>query len=138
VIAAAAAAGREFLVATDARRREVYWARYDGNGQRLAGPFVGKPADLPAGMPVAGAGATLYPELAERAAEPQYPSAVTLAELAAARLAAGEPPTPPEPLYLRRPDAREPGPRKRVTEPRPSATAGGSGGSSPRAVRKTT
>ena len=49
VIAAAAAAGREFLVATDARRREVYWARYDGNGQRLAGPFVGKPADLPAG-----------------------------------------------------------------------------------------
>lgn len=54
VIAAAAAAGREFLVATDARRREVYWARYDGNGQRLAGPFVGKPADLPAGMPVAG------------------------------------------------------------------------------------
>jgi tRNA threonylcarbamoyl adenosine modification protein YeaZ len=138
VIAAAAAAGREFLVATDARRREVYWARYDGNGQRLAGPFVGKPADLPAGMPVAGAGATLYPELAQRAAEPQYPSAATLAELAAARLAAGEPPTPPEPLYLRRPDAREPGPRKRVTEPRPSATAGGSGGSSPRAVRKTT
>ena len=39
--AVAAAAGREFLVATDARRHEVYWARYSAAGQRIAGPAVG-------------------------------------------------------------------------------------------------
>ena len=46
VIAAAAsptAAGREFLVATDARRKEVYWARYDAAGVRLEGPVVREP-----------------------------------------------------------------------------------------------
>jgi tRNA threonylcarbamoyl adenosine modification protein YeaZ len=119
VIAAAAASGREFLVATDARRREVYWARYDGNGARLDGPRVGKPAELPAELPIAGEGPALYAELSGRALPPRYPSAATLAALAAGRLAAGEPPARPEPLYLRRPDAREPGPPKRVTEPRP-------------------
>jgi tRNA threonylcarbamoyladenosine biosynthesis protein TsaB len=41
-------AGREFLVATDARRKEVYWARYDGAGRRVAGPAVGQASsDLP-------------------------------------------------------------------------------------------
>jgi len=50
--AAAAAGGREFLVATDARRREVYWARYDASGARLAGPDVGRPADVAAASPV--------------------------------------------------------------------------------------
>ena len=44
--AAAAAGGREFIVATDARRREVYWARYDASGARLDGPGVGIPADV--------------------------------------------------------------------------------------------
>ena len=44
--AAAAAGGREFIVATDARRREVYWARYDASGRRLDGPAVGIPADV--------------------------------------------------------------------------------------------
>jgi hypothetical protein len=38
-----------------------------------------------------------------------------LAVLAARRAVAGEPPLPAEPLYLRRPDAREPGRPKRVT-----------------------
>ena len=33
------------LIVTDARRREVYWARYE-NGQRVAGPDVVKPAEL--------------------------------------------------------------------------------------------
>jgi tRNA threonylcarbamoyl adenosine modification protein YeaZ len=123
VIAAAAvkgAAGRDFLVATDARRREVYWAAYERNGQRHGGPFVGRPADLPSRLPVAGEGAILYPELASEPLEPRYPSAAVLADLAVARQAAGVPPTPPEPLYLRRPDAREPGPLKRVTEPEPA------------------
>jgi tRNA threonylcarbamoyl adenosine modification protein YeaZ len=119
VIAAAAVAGREFLVATDARRREVYWARYDRTGERLDGPLVGKPAELPAGLPVAGEGAVLYPDLGLEPLLPRFPSAAQLARIAVARAAASVPPQPPEPLYLRRPDAREPGPPKRVTEPAP-------------------
>jgi tRNA threonylcarbamoyl adenosine modification protein YeaZ len=118
VIAATAqseAAGREFLVATDARRREVYWARYCGAGQRTEGPQVGRPAELPTGLPVAGEGPLLYPELGAQPLEPRFPFAGQLAAIAAARLAAGEPPEPAEPLYLRRPDAREPGRPKRVT-----------------------
>jgi tRNA threonylcarbamoyl adenosine modification protein YeaZ len=119
VIAAAAAAGREFLVASDARRREVYWARYDRTGERVDGPFVGKPAELPAGLPVAGEAAVLYPDLGLEPLLPRFPSAAQLARIAVARAAADVPPQPPEPLYLRRPDAREPGPPKRVTEPVP-------------------
>jgi tRNA threonylcarbamoyl adenosine modification protein YeaZ len=120
VIAAAADADGDFLVATDARRREVYWARYDRNGGRRDGPRVGKPAELPAGLPVAGEGAVLYPELGSTPLLPRFPSAGQLATLAVARVRAGQPPEPPEPLYLRRPDAREPGPPKRVTEPTPA------------------
>jgi tRNA threonylcarbamoyl adenosine modification protein YeaZ len=120
VIAADVEASGQFIVATDARRREVYWAVYERNGRRLSGPQVGRPAELPAGCPVAGEGAILYPELAGDPLDPRYPSAGRLAELAAARRAAGEPPAPPEPLYLRRPDAKEPGPPKRVTEPSPA------------------
>jgi tRNA threonylcarbamoyl adenosine modification protein YeaZ len=113
-----AAAGSEYLVATDARRREVYWARYTATGARVAGPHVGPPADMPAELPVAGAGLQLYPELRGATAvsiPPLYPSAARLAHLAVARLAAGAAPGPAEPLYLRRPDAREPGKPKRVT-----------------------
>jgi len=118
VIAAAAAPqarGREFLVATDARRREVYWARYSAAGQRLDGPSVGFPAELPAGLPAAGEGAERYPELAAEVIGQPYPEAAVLAQLAAVRAAADEPAVPLEPLYLRRPDAREPGKPKRVT-----------------------
>ena len=88
--AVAAAAGREFLVATDARRRELYWARYSATGVRLSGPEVAAPAALPAGLPVAGAGAHLYPDLGEPIA-PRYPSAATAVRWCAARLAAGRP-----------------------------------------------
>ena len=113
--AARVAGGREFLVATDARRREVYWARYSPAGERQAGPAVAAPATLGRELPVAGAGAELYPDLLGEPLPPRYPDAGTLAALAAQRLAAGEPLPLPEPLYLRRPDAREPGPPKRVT-----------------------
>jgi tRNA threonylcarbamoyladenosine biosynthesis protein TsaB len=41
------AGGDDFLVATDARRRELYWARYDGTGRRTAGPEVAKPTLIP-------------------------------------------------------------------------------------------
>ena len=36
----------EVLVVTDARRREVYWARYR-DGVRVDGPAVNAPADVP-------------------------------------------------------------------------------------------
>jgi tRNA threonylcarbamoyl adenosine modification protein YeaZ len=118
VIAAAAqrqAGGRDFLVATDARRRELYWARYAADGRRTAGPLVGSPAELPAGLAVAGQGPVLYPECAARVLEPRFPCAGELARVVAGRIATGDPPGPVEPLYLRRPDAREPGRPKRVT-----------------------
>jgi tRNA threonylcarbamoyl adenosine modification protein YeaZ len=117
------AGGREFLVATDARRREVYWARYAPDGARLEGPLVGRPAELPEGYPVAGEGPLLYAGLAASAVlEPRYPAAAVLAQLSVDRIAAGRPPGDAEPLYLRRPDAREPGKPKRVT---PDPVAGG-------------
>jgi tRNA threonylcarbamoyladenosine biosynthesis protein TsaB len=109
----------DFLVATDARRRELYWARYDSTGMRISGPDVSSPALIPAsGLPAAGEGPMLYPELLPEALGPAYPAAATLCRIAVAALAAGDPGKlllPPEPLYLRRPDAREPGAPKRVT-----------------------
>lgn len=113
--AAASAEGSDFLVATDARRREVYWARYSAHGERTAGPYVSRPADVRENLPVAGEGIALYPELGSRPIGPRYPAAGQLACLAVARIAAGLPPKLAEPLYLRRPDAREPGAPKRVT-----------------------
>lgn len=132
--AAPAAAGREFIVAADARRKEVYWARYAPDGLRLTDPAVSFPAELAAGWvrggdgapstpcPVAGEGAELYAELGGCLIPPRYPDAAQLAKIAAERLAgqrSQDPagslrPEPPEPLYLRRPDARVPGKPKRV------------------------
>jgi tRNA threonylcarbamoyl adenosine modification protein YeaZ len=118
-----AAAGREFIVAADARRKEVYWARYAPAGLRLTDPAVSFPAEVAATChgtpgPVAGTGPELYAELAACPIPPRYPDAAQLAQIAAERLAqrgarspAGE---PPEPLYLRRPDAQVPGQPKRV------------------------
>lgn len=107
----------DVVVATDARRREVYWAAYD-HSRRVAGPAVGPAASVPVdGRPVVGRGALLYPDtLGEPASEVLDTPAVAVARLAAADLAAGRP-GPVDPQYLRRPDAREPAPRKRVTSP---------------------
>jgi tRNA threonylcarbamoyl adenosine modification protein YeaZ len=124
VIAADVAGGGEgldgdFLVALDARRRELYWARYDSAGRRTFGPEVSKPAEIPvSGLPAAGEGPMLYPEVLPDGLGPAYPAAATLCRIAVAAIAAGDPDKvllPPEPLYLRRPDAREPGTPKRVT-----------------------
>ncbi|WP_327585729.1 tRNA (adenosine(37)-N6)-threonylcarbamoyltransferase complex dimerization subunit type 1 TsaB [Nonomuraea sp. NBC_00507] len=105
-----------FLVATDARRKEVFWARYADMRTRLDGPFVERPAQVPAeGLSVVGAGAELYPEAFGQSAGPPYPYAGALASLAAERLAEGTPLDPPRPIYLRRPDAVVPGAPKRVT-----------------------
>jgi tRNA threonylcarbamoyl adenosine modification protein YeaZ len=113
--AAGAAAGREFLAVTDARRKELYWGRYSGTGERLDGPSVDRPADLPPDLPVAGQAVSLYPGQLGEPIWPEHPSAAVLVVLAAERLAAGAGLLPPEPLYLRRPDAQIPGPPKRVT-----------------------
>jgi tRNA threonylcarbamoyl adenosine modification protein YeaZ len=118
--AAPAAAGREFIVATDALRKEVYWARYDPAARRIGGPAVCYPAELATAeitpsCPVAGEGPVLYPELGGDAIPPRYPEAAHLAEIAVQRLAEHAGGNLPEPLYLRRPDARVPGKPKRVT-----------------------
>ena len=102
----------EFIVATDARRKEVYWAHYrpaEGSAhqraERLDGPHVSYPADLAelhAGMPVVGRGAALYPDALAMLDGPLDPSAAALARAVVAGSARE---LPLEPLYLRRPDA---------------------------------
>ena len=69
----------DFIVTVDARRKEVYWARYT-NGVRVAGPAVNFPADV--------TGATIHADL--------FPDMVSLVNL---------PGNVTEPIYLRRPDA---------------------------------
>ena len=104
-----------FLVATDARRKEVYWAEYSAAGIRLSGPSVNRPPDLPPSRPAAGQGAWQYPQSFGGLLEPRLPAAGALAALAARRLTAGLPLLPPRPCYLRLADARIPGPPKAVT-----------------------
>lgn len=103
---------RGFLVATDARRKEVYAARYDADGTRLSGPVVAPPAELATELPVVGEGAVLYPEAFPHARGPVRPSAGWLARTVVGERAELH---DPEPLYLRRPDAEAPGPRKPVS-----------------------
>lgn len=129
-------AGRRggLLVATDARRKEVYAARYDLDDEgahRLEGPVVAKAADLPGdwrSLPAAGRGPGLWPDVLSGSGLPLDVSAGALADLAARRLqatdvrhdaaASGESDAVSlqhvdagggfdglEPLYLRRPDA---------------------------------
>ena len=80
--------GREFLVATDARRKEVYWARYDAGGRGLEGPGVGRAGSIAraAELPVAGAGGQLYPEAFGEVIGPAYPDARTLCAIVAGQL----------------------------------------------------
>ncbi|UKY50917.1 tRNA (adenosine(37)-N6)-threonylcarbamoyltransferase complex dimerization subunit type 1 TsaB [Streptomyces inhibens] len=109
-----------FVVATDARRKEVYWARYADARTRLTEPSVDRPADIAdqvAGVPAVGAGALLYDTVftGVRREAPEHQSAGALAALAAEKLAAGEELPAPQPLYLRRPDAQVPANYKVVT-----------------------
>ena len=70
---------KDFIVTVDARRKEVYWARYK-DGVRVGEPAVNFPADV--------AGAPIHPDL-----YPDMKALVALAENIT------------EPMYLRRPDA---------------------------------
>lgn len=115
-----AACGDEpsLLVATDARRREVYWGRYR-HGVREGDLDVSRPAelDLTGVTALAGAGAELYadvwPQLPRR--PERYPDPVALVALARDRLESGAPADTLVPLYLRRPDAVVPGAPKAVS-----------------------
>jgi len=69
----------DFIVTVDARRKEVYWARYT-NGVRVTDPAVNFPADV--------TGAVIHADL--------FPEMVSLVNLQG-NIA--------EPIYLRRPDA---------------------------------
>jgi tRNA threonylcarbamoyl adenosine modification protein YeaZ len=69
----------DFIITVDARRKEVYWARYT-NGVRVTDPAVNFPADV--------TGAVIHADL--------FPEMVSLVNL---------PGNIAEPIYLRRPDA---------------------------------
>ena len=69
----------DYIVATDARRKEIYWARYSG-GMRVDGPHVSKPA-----------------EVADHILG-LFPDAASIVKQAAST-------DVKEPMYLRRPDA---------------------------------
>jgi tRNA threonylcarbamoyl adenosine modification protein YeaZ len=109
------------LVVTDARRREVYWARYR-DGVRTYGPDVNAPADVDPGPARAIAGSPEHAALFELPrCEPIYPTpaglvrAVTM-RAGTARGGGGQSdsavpdwsvePAPLVALYLRRPDAK--------------------------------
>jgi tRNA threonylcarbamoyl adenosine modification protein YeaZ len=111
------------LVATDARRKEIYWAAYR-DGVRVLGPAVNRPADVPGVLAAEG----FIPAVAMGAGAPllsnsllvrpghDYPQATLLAAAAAARVHSGAPSEPLTPIYLRRPDAVEPSGRKLVRQ----------------------
>ncbi|HJE52570.1 MAG TPA: tRNA (adenosine(37)-N6)-threonylcarbamoyltransferase complex dimerization subunit type 1 TsaB [Tessaracoccus flavescens] len=92
----------EFVVAADARRKELYWARYAADGTRLTDPQVSAPEELPS-LPVAGAIPDAYRHLFTVVGPQALDPAVMAArwrELA---------PAGTEPYYLRPADATVPG-----------------------------
>lgn len=108
VIAAGHDSDEAFLVAADARRTEVYWATYDRSGQRIDGPRVSAPAELP-DLPAVGPAVEIYPELLHGVPGPRALDPGLLATRGWLLPDAGS-----APLYLRRPDATESTRRKSV------------------------
>ena len=116
------------LVVTDARRREVYLSAYRADGSKALGPLVVAPAAVPQLLAdhdaacafITGSGSTLLDPFRSPSFNPAVlESADTarslgLVERAAVALLTGVVPGPLTPLYLRRPDATEPGARKSV------------------------
>jgi tRNA threonylcarbamoyl adenosine modification protein YeaZ len=101
-------------VVTDARRKELYWATYDADGTRIAGPSVDKPVDVVLPEPVVG-----DPAFAGRLGAEVSAAQVTTAGLlraAADQLADPSSAGPLVPMYLRRPDATPPSAIKAVTQ----------------------
>lgn len=115
---AMATAHPSLLVAGDARRREVYWARYE-HGVRVDGPHVGRPAEVPVSgvLAMTGAGARLYQDvIGLPLLEVDYPVPLDLVLGAAERVRTGAPSEALTPLYLRRPDATVPASSKAVLQ----------------------
>jgi tRNA A37 threonylcarbamoyladenosine modification protein TsaB len=101
----------DFVVATDARRKEVYVASY-ADRRRTSGPDVVKPADAATDARVVGHGALLHPDAFPHAIAPEHPNAAVLCDVVVReRFELLD----PEPLYLRRPDTMAPRPPKPVT-----------------------
>ena len=98
------------VVVTDARRKELYWARYED--KRIGEPQVSKPEDLLAQFPdseFVGPGAQLYPDfISGNVMELQAGSLAKLFVSGNALL------IDVSPMYLRKPDAVEPTTRKSV------------------------
>lgn len=101
-------------VVTDARRKEVYWARYACSGEHdveeISPPSVARPADIAEEVredAVRGRGVELYPEYFQGAVVDLDPAAlgrIVRARLERAARDGTSVDLPPEPLYLRRPD----------------------------------
>lgn len=119
------------LVATDARRKEIYWAVYQ-DGRRVDEPAVGRPADVAAmlapGIEYAvGEGAAMYASSWDFAvrSEPRFPDLRAMVALAGHQILTGAPGSTLTPLYLRRPDAVEPSARTPAAadrvDPRPAS-----------------
>lgn len=119
--AADAGASGHYLVATDARRRELYWAHAHAGAdgvEMIDGPHVGAPDTLPA-LPVYGAGAGLYADRlagtarhAELLPHATAVGAVALTALHRAGDATAAGLTDTAPRYLRESDAKVPTARK--------------------------
>ncbi|WP_150236803.1 tRNA (adenosine(37)-N6)-threonylcarbamoyltransferase complex dimerization subunit type 1 TsaB [Nocardiopsis quinghaiensis] len=109
-----------FVAMTDARRKEVFWARYDDHLTRVGEVRVDRPAELDTGgLPLVGDGARMYADVLGTGSDPVdplHPDAAAMAELALLRLRRGGELPEPNPLYLRRPDAVEPGAPKKVRQ----------------------
>lgn len=104
----------EFVVASDARRKEVYWARYDNAGTMVDGPHVSAAPALPA-LPIFGVGAGIYAEQLEEAGAKPMPESFEwiadsgfLARRALSDLAGGKDLSDTSPQYLRESDAQVP------------------------------
>jgi tRNA threonylcarbamoyl adenosine modification protein YeaZ len=93
----------QVLVVTDARRREIYWARYR-DGVRIDGPAVSAPADVDSGPAQSVAGSPEHAALfGLPCVAPLYPDS---RGLVAAVSDWSRSPAALTPLYLRRPDAK--------------------------------
>lgn len=112
--------GHPVLIASDARRKEVYFSVFDSADATLsAGPFVAKPAEVASVLAEAGfqidtidekygRGFLLYPDVLGASSSESItdPRAEYLAFAAARELAAGRELREPIPEYLREPDAK--------------------------------
>ena len=77
---------KDFIVSTDARRKERFWARYE-NGERVNQPQVGKPAEIERfGVKVFNEG-------------DYYPDPISMAKIALSNSSIDQP------IYVRKPDA---------------------------------